>query len=124
MNAENATYDLPEVEVHLLTELPGSRLGKRVVTAAAQTMLEQTYLKADYFFQWHESSYSYALDELHHSVSHGAFQSRSRIESTFFTEIGTVIVVTEPIGNAGMVGVGTRLLLAEEALSESPQLQD
>ncbi len=120
MTTENATTDLPEVEVHLLTELPGSRLGKTVVTAAAQAMLEQIYLKADYFFQWHESSYSDALDELHHSVGHGACQSVARIESTFFTEIGTVIVVTEPIGNAEAIGVGTRLLLAKD----SPQLQD
>ena len=124
MNAENDTTDLPEVEVHLLTKLPDYRLGKTVVTAAAQAMLEQMYLKAAYFFQWHESSYSNALDELHHSVSHGMCQSGTHIESTFYTEAGTVIVVTEPISDAGAIGVGTRLLLAEEALSQSPQLQD
>lgn len=64
------------------------------------------------------------VDELNHSVSHGACQSGTRIESTFYTEAGTVIIVTEPIGDAGVIGVGTRLLVAEDALSESQQLQD
>lgn len=115
MNAENDITELPEVEVKILTGLPSSLLGKIVVSAAAQTLLEMLYLKADYFLQWHESICGESLEKLNRCVNHSTCVSDMHLKSKFFTEAGPVIVVTEPIHDAGKVGVGTRLMLAEEA---------
>jgi hypothetical protein len=114
MNTENDPLPCTEVEVIILTESTGSRLGQVVATTAALALLEKLHLQANYFLQWHEWSEGSALDRLNIAANQVALIDVERVKSEYFTKSGLVLVVTEAVNHEGAICVRTRLMLPNE----------
>ena len=111
--ADDENTSPEEVDAIVLTDEPRSNLGVVEVTAAAMGLLQKQNLQPGFLLGWHAMDTSDAIDLLVQSLSSAALKDCNPIVTTYDTDLGPVVVVTEAC-NDGVNRVKTRISLPLE----------
>jgi hypothetical protein len=114
LNANIEAMPTDDIAVRVLADRPSSGLGQILVSTSAQALLARLNLQPSLLLGWHKMSEGDAIDLLGQKVLQQPLPECSPVVTTYDTELGPVLVVTELVTEAGQNRIRTRMLLPGE----------